>query len=279
MNAADDPAAGGPPPCAAHPRAPATTTCRGCALFLCEACAEPEPRCLRCRSGGHPVPWEDATLGTPVALGRTLKALSGAGRFFDQVPWSGGLRAPLTFAALTATLGALGAGLFTALGALAGGGLLQQLEGSLAPLATTPDARQALDMLLQVMRNLQATQLRFAVLQVAWTPLLVPLQLMILGALTHGLARLLGGRGSFEATVRAMGYAQGGQVLHAIPMAGGTLAALLVLVLTGVGLRRAHGVSPGRAAVLALWPIPAALLFGCLFLGLLVSQLAPILAR
>ncbi|MCO5167101.1 MAG: YIP1 family protein [Planctomycetes bacterium] len=269
----------GPPPCAAHPRATATTTCAGCGLFLCAACAEPEARCLRCRGGGHPVAWEDPTLSTPVALGRTLKALSGAGKFFDQLPWSGGLRAPLTFAALVATLAAAGAALFTAVGTLAGGGALGTLEASLAPLATDADARQGLDLVMQFLRNWQALQLRFALLQVAWAPLLAPLQLVILGALTHGLARLLGGRGSFEATVRAMGYAHGGQILQLVPMAGSTLAALLVLVLTGVGLRRAHGVSPGRAVVLTLWPIPVALLFGCLLLGLVVSRVMPILLR
>ncbi len=266
------------PPCASHPRATATTTCQGCGLFLCGECAAPEPRCARCRGAGHPVAWEDPTLGAPTAFGRTLKALGGGATFFDRLPWSGGLRPPLTFAALAATLLAVVNAAFTAASGLVAGGSLASLNAQLAPLATTREARQALDMVVQLVGQLQGLQLRYALLEAATAPIMVPLELVIMGALTHGLARLLAGRGTFEATVRAMAYAKGAVVLGVVPVIGAPLSTLAALLLTGMGLRRAHGVTPMRAAVLTLWWIPVMAVFGCLFLALIAWRVAPILA-
>lgn len=266
------------PPCASHPRATAATTCHGCGLFLCGDCAAPEPRCARCRGAGHPVPWEDPTLASPAAFGRTLQALSTGATFFNQLPWTGGLRAPLTFAALAATLVAVVNAAFTAVSSLVAGNSIASLKAQLAPLAQTAEARQLLEQVTQLLAQLQGMQLRFALLDVATSPVMVPLELVIMGALTHGLARALGGRGTFEATIRATAYAKGAVVLAVVPMIGAPLSTLAVLLLTGMGLRRAHGVTPMRAAVLTLWWIPVVAVFGCLFLGLFMWRVAPILA-
>jgi hypothetical protein len=266
-----------PPPCASHAREAATTTCHGCGLFLCAGCAAPEPRCARCRGAGHPVPWEDPSLGVAPAFGRTLKALSTGATFFNQVPWSGGLRAPLTFTALATTLTAVVTGAFTIVSAKLAGGSLAGLHEQLRGAAPDAQMRQTFDLIFQAVERLQGMQVRFALLDMAWSPVLAPLQLLIMGALTHGLARALGGRGSFEATVRAMGYASGAVVLGVVPMIGAPLSTLAVLILTGMALRRAHGVTPMRAAALTLWWIPVMAVFACLFLGLFASRVAPIL--
>jgi hypothetical protein len=267
------------PPCAAHVRAPATTTCRGCGLFLCGECAAgaAEPRCPRCRSAGHPVPWEDPTLGSATAFWRTLRALTGVTTFFSQLPWTGGLRAPLSFAAVATTIGALGAGLMIALQAGVMGSLLGTTRETFMGAAPDAAARELVQLMFNTTAMLQQLVLRYTLFEIVTAPLLAPLQLLIMGALTHGVARLLGGRGTFEATVRAMSYAAGAQVLRVVPFMGNPLAALAGLLLVAVALRRAHGVSPARAAVLTLWWLPVMAAFLCLFTGLVVSRVAPIL--
>jgi hypothetical protein len=130
-------------------------------------------------------------------------------------------------------------------------------------------------MIFELAKNLQAIELRVTLGLALLTPLLAPLELLIMGAITHGLARALGGKGSFEATVRAQGYAAGAQVLRAVPLVGGTLSALAVILLTASGLRRAHGVSTSRALVLTLWWIPVVVVFGCLFLTLFLGSVVP----
>lgn len=223
------------------------------------------------------MPWEDPTLGSPIAFGRTLKALTGGGTFFDRLPWSGGLRAPLTFTSVAATLTALLTGLFTAGSTLVMGSSLSALQSQLAAAAPGGEARQVFELVFQLADQLQTMKLRFALLEVLWSPVLAPLQLVIMGALTHGLARLLGGRGSFEATVRAMAYASGAVVLRVVPVIGPPLSLLAVLLFTGQGLRRAHAVTPMRAAALTLWWIPVTAVFGCLLLSLLLWRVLPIL--
>lgn len=268
------------PPCAAHVRAVATTTCRGCALFLCAECsasAGDEPRCLRCRGAGHPVPWEDPTLGAAKGFWRTLRALTGVTTFFAQLPWTGGLRAPLTFAAVATTIGALGAGLMLALQSGVMGVVLGVMRRSFMSAAPDASSRELVELLFSTIGTLQQFALRYTIFEIGSSPVLAPVQLLIMGALTHGVARLLGGRGTFEATVRAMGYAAGANVLRVVPLMGNPLAALAGLLLVAVALRRAHGVSPGRAALLAVWWLPFVVVFLCLFTGLVVSRIAPIL--
>lgn len=274
----DDPARRRPP-CAMHVRALAATTCRGCGLFLCTECAggAVEARCSRCGSAGHPVPWEDPALGAATGFWRTLRALTGVTTFFAQLPWTGGLRAPLSFAAVAATIGALGAGLMIAVQAGLMGSLLGAARQTFMGAAPDAASRELIEFLFNTIATLQGLVLRFTLFEIATAPLLAPVQLLIMGALTHGVARLLGGRGSFEATVRAMGYAAGAQVLRVVPLMGNPLAALAGLLLTAVALRRAHGVSPGRAAVLALWWLPIVAAFLCLFAGLFVSRVLPVL--
>lgn len=267
------------PPCSSHTRTPAATTCVGCGLFLCADCGVGD-RCARCKGAGHPVPWEDSTLRAPTAFLRTLKALTRTAEFHATLPWTGGLRAPITFAVTAAMIGALAAVAFTALTALVGGGAMDAMRATVLKTAPDSEVRELYRLLFDLAKGAQAAELRMAVGLALLTPLLVPIELLIMGAITHGLARSLGGQGTFEATVRAQGYAAGGQVLRVVPFVGGTLSFLAVVLLTVSGLRRAHGVTTPRALVLALWWIPVVAVFGCLFLALFVGNvLVPLLGR
>jgi hypothetical protein len=267
------------PACSAHPRARAVLTCAGCGLFLCGECAIEGGRCPRCRGAGHPIAWEDPTVSRPIAFWRTFKALGGVGKFFALLPWSGGLRAPLSFAATAATVGAVGDWAISALAnlvfgwliaAVLGGGLTSG-GGSSSSLADFAPAEYH-DLFArgqQVLDQVSHSWEQLAILALLLTPVVTVLDLYVSGAITHALARLLGGRGTFEATIRAMAYATGAETLKPIPLVGSTLATFGGLVLSITGLQRAHGVSGPRAFVLALWKLPVLIVLGavCLLLA------------
>jgi hypothetical protein len=117
--------------------------------------------------------------------------------------------------------------------------------------------------------QLAALALQLEAANLALAPLNAALELVVLSALTLGVARLLGGKGTFEATVRALGYASGAATLHLVPLIGGSLSALAWLILAIAGLRRAHGLPVGRAILAGAWWIPVALVVA-LTLGALV---------
>ncbi len=263
------------PPCASHPRAAATTTCAGCGLFLCAPCAEPGPRCARCSGAAHPIPWEDPNLagvgGRVAGFWRTLKALVSADAFFARAPWTGGLGRPIAFAAVAATVGAVASLVYGLLGNVVVGLVLDRLVTALLP-ALSGSERQ---LVASVREQLRALGPGFAQLEVGvtlLTPALTAAQLLILSAISHPIARRLGGTGTFEGTLRALAYGSGAAVLRAVPLMGGTLAVLGTLALSMLALRRAHGLSSGRAFVVAVWPIPVfGLVIGGLLLALLVQ--------
>lgn len=253
------------PPCASHPRAQATTTCAGCGLFLCGPCA---PRCARCSGAAHPIPWEDPNLGALAGLWRTLRALVSADAFFAAAPWTGGLGRPIAFAALVATVGAVGALVYGLLGGAAIGLVVDRLVASLLP-ALSAGERQLVVTLREHWRVFGPALARVELGVTVLTPLLTVGQLLILSAISHPLARRLGGTGTFEGTLRALAYGSGAAVLRLVPLVGGTLATLGTLAFTMVALRRAHGLSTGRAFLVAAWPIPV---FGLVFAGLLAAM-------
>lgn len=259
------------PPCASHPRASAKTTCAGCGLFLCAPCAEPAPRCARCSGAAHPIPWEDPNLagvgGRLAGFWRTLKALISADAFFSRAPWTGGLGRPIAFAALAATVGAVASLLYGLVTSAALGLLVDQVVTALLP-ALSGSERKVLASTLEQARALGPAMARVEVGLTVLTPLLTVAQLLILSALSHPLARRLGGTGTFEGTLRALAYGSGAGVLRVVPLMGGTLATLGTLAFTMIALRRAHGLSGGRAFLVAAWPIPV---FGLAILGLFLA--------
>ncbi len=260
------------PRCAVHASAPAVTTCRGCALFLCGECGPGEaPRCARCRGADHPIPWEDPARARPRAFAATARAaLLATDRFFAAAPWTGGLRAPLSFAVVAATLAtALQTALQLAQGALLGP-LLRELSTSLAARAQAPALARTLAALPGALEQLSGLLLPLLLARLALTPLSAALGLLVLAALSHPIARWLGGHGSFEATFRVLAYAGAAQLIAVIPGIGVVLALVAGLVLTTVGMRRAHGLSAGRALVVAGWWIPVSIA-GLVLLAALVG--------
>jgi hypothetical protein len=97
------------------------------------------------------------------------------------------------------------------------------------------------------------------------SPLEAALSLFVLAALTHPVARWLGGKGTFEGTFRVLAYASAAQVIKLVPILGLPLAMVGGLILTVGGMRRAHGLSGGRSLVATLWWVPFAILIVALF--------------
>lgn len=267
------------PACPAHPALKAATTCGGCGAFLCADCAGSESRCGRCRGEQHPVPWEDPRRPRLQAYAATLKRLFDPAAFFGLLPSTGGLRRPLEFAVLSSCLGTLGSASFGLLSALGVHATLEPLLRGLAQSAPPQEAELLRLMVIPLVDALLQSALRIQLATLLLAPLSALVSVLVIGALTHALARWLGGQGSFEATVRAVAYSQAARLLEAVPGPGGLLALVAGLVLATAGLRRAHGVSGGRAFLLAAWWIPVAVLFGVvlagLFLGVLLLRLAP----
>lgn len=253
------------PPCGAHPAQPAAAACAGCGVFLCGACAGEPRRCVRCRGGEHPVPWEDRRRGWVGGYFATLGRLIDPGTFFGTLPTTGGLRAPLGFAVLSASLGALGAGVQALFSAFMIGSVFE---------TALPGLRQQLDpRVFELLQSMPQLAIKLQLISLLLAPLLSAAHLLVLSALTHPLARWLGGKGSFEATFRVLAYANAVKILDAVPM-GNLLGFVLGLTFTTMGMRRAHGVSGGAGFFLAIWPLLAGLALLLLSLLLFASLLA-----
>lgn len=112
------------------------------------------------------------------------------------------------------------------------------------------------------------------------TPLFAVLGWLIYGAVTHLVARTMGGVASFGQTLSCTALASGAQLLglvQIVPFAQPTLAWLLGLFACYVAIREAHGLTPGRSlgATLTgpLLLLVLGLLLGCLALVVAFSAI------
>jgi hypothetical protein len=222
------------------------------------------------------VPWEDPRRPRLRSWLATLAALSEPERFFGLLPWRGGLRAPLSFAVLSSTVGACGSSLFGLLSALGMSASLEPLLQAILAAAPPGQSQAMRDQLPALVEALHTAAIRMQLASLLLAPLSALLHALVISALTHPLARWLGGKGSFEATFRVVGYAAGARALDAVPGLGALLALVCGVLLTTVGLRRAHGLGTGRALVLATWWIPLGALF---LLALAAAVAAVVMAR
>ncbi len=89
---------------------------------------------------------------------------------------------------------------------------------------------------------------------------------------THLCAMLFGqNRKGFAATFAACAYAMAPMVLSPIPACGSIIGVLWIIVLTGIGLKETHGITPGGATATTLGPY---LVFCCLTCGMLMMLLS-----
>jgi hypothetical protein len=112
----------------------------------------------------------------------------------------------------------------------------------------------------------------FVIINLIFTPVKVALGLFICGAIIHLCLMLFGGaKRPFETTFRVFGYATGASYLFClVPACGGLVALVYLVVLTTIGLARAHQTTTGKAVMAVLSPIILCCVFG-LLLALLVG--------
>jgi hypothetical protein len=117
----------------------------------------------------------------------------------------------------------------------------------------------------------------FIIVDLIFTPVKVALGLFLCGAIIHLCLMLFGGANRpFETTFRVFGYATGAAYLFClVPVCGGLVALVYLVVLTTTGLARAHQTTTGKALLAVLSPI----ILCCVFAGLIALLLGGALAE
>jgi hypothetical protein len=96
----------------------------------------------------------------------------------------------------------------------------------------------------------------FVIVDLILTPVKIGIGLFIFGGILHLCLMLFGGASrSFETTFRVTGYAVGASYLFClVPMCGGLVALVYLIVLATIGLSRAHQTTTGKALMAVLSP-------------------------
>jgi hypothetical protein len=107
----------------------------------------------------------------------------------------------------------------------------------------------------------------FVIVDIIFTPVKVAIGLFIFGGLLHLCLMLFGGASRpFEATFRVAGYATGAAYLFCVvPLCGGLVTLVYLIVLTTIGLARVHQTTTGKALMAVLAPF----IVCCVFAGVL----------
>ncbi|HEY3353913.1 MAG TPA: Yip1 family protein [Polyangia bacterium] len=229
-----------PAVCALHPQTPAVGLCPRCGGYLCYWCQRLGPDgvvlCATCAERvdvGGPVPWDQRDeLGVWRAWWRTLKeSLTGPDRFFARACRSVHTNTPLLYATMAVWLGQ--AWLM----------LLYSIVG----------------IVMMVASKEVGGGIAMAVGSIVGFTLLAPvsalMQCYVSGGLTHLCARMLGGRGSYQASARAIAFSLGPYAFGVIPYLGGFAGMVTSIVLQVFGMKHAHGFSGGKAAAAVLLPL------------------------
>jgi hypothetical protein len=203
-------------------------------VIVCEACA------ARVAMGG-PVPWDQRPeLGLWRAWWRTLKeSLIGPDRFFARACHSGHTKTPLLYGSMAVWFGQSWV-------------MLIYFIVGVVLMATTKDF---------------AMGLGFTLGSVIFLTLMAPvsalMQCYVAGGITHLCARLFGGRGSYQASARALGFALGPYAFGIFPYLGGLAGMVTSIVLQVYGMKHAHSLTGGRAAAAVLVPFGVLVLLCC----------------
>lgn len=113
-------------------------------------------------------------------------------------------------------------------------------------------------------RNARLNSPLITLLMVLLTPVFLWLFFYLNAGVTHLVALLFGqAKRGFPATFAACAYGSAPLVLLIIPGCGGTIAAVWIVILIGVGLKETHGISSGGAAATVLAPYLLFCCFGC----------------
>lgn len=195
-------------------------------------------------------PWEERErLGFIPSIISTLReSLFKPGDFFRNMPVTGGIGGPLFYAMILGTVGIM----FGIIWQILFGGMFEII-------AQPPGTRKEYG---------PGFLLTIAIL----SPFIVIAGVFIGGGILHLCLMILGGnKKGLEATFRVISYANGASILSAIPLCGGIIGAIWTIVLEIIGLKEAHGISGGKAALAVL--LPLIVCCGMIILAILIPVL------
>lgn len=183
-----------------------------------------------------PSPWESrSVLGLTRGFGESVKSvLFSPATFFKTAAVDGGIKEPFAFGVLAGSLGIMFEVFWQG---VSEAGALPALSGIFGAWTWVPA-------LMGVM---------------VLCPLAVTIFMCLTSLVLHALLVIVrGDRNGFEATFRAVSYAQAAQLWAVLPLIGSFLAAIWLLAVQIIGLKEMHGVSAIRVILAML--IPFALL-------------------
>jgi hypothetical protein len=186
------------------------------------------------------VAWENPTAGGRLKRWWSTwgSSMAGPGEFWRRMPLEGGHRRPLSYAWYPI------AQLLTVLMPFVLLGTALACDSWLANIRVHETIWTAAIFLLLYPLTYVFTALATWITAIAWH---VPL-------------KILGAKGNFEGTVRAVAYNSGAQIWHLIPVAGSIVAVVMGTVLNYHAFRNVHSMSKGRAAFAAALPLVMAVL-------------------
>ena len=194
-------------------------------------------------------PWDDrARLGfVPAFVETTRQVLTRPTDFFRRMPIAGGLGGPLLYAVTAGWIGLVAAALYQSV-------WVSIVGPSVLPFGIE---REEFARALAFMESWAGL-----VAQVVFGGVSVTIGVFITSGILHLMLLLLGaGQKTFEATFRAVSFAQAPMVLFVVPVflvpGCGALVAIWSLVLYVIGLSEAHQMGRGRAAAAVLLPLVA----------------------
>jgi hypothetical protein len=201
------------------------------------------------------VAWEDREhRGFFEALWETWKeSVFYPERFFAKLPFRGGLGNPLLFAII---VGWIGIGVYQIYGIFwtsAWGGFLSKFA-------------EMEDFAIQT-----GIQSFISFLQIIAAPFFIIIGLFILSGIYHLIFLIFGwGKRDFEATFRALAYAEGAAIFLIVPFCGGIISFVWGIVLAIIGLKHMQKTTAGKAALVYFLPV---MVCCCLLVGFVIVML------
>lgn len=239
--------------CGEHPDRASVATCVRCGTFACAACAKPMPDgrafCLACHArGAGAVAWEQRkTIGRWKAFWKTTRAVTFSPKSFFRTPqYESGILAPFFYNTGIHAVAQLG----TALTLLLVYGALGLVLAATLPAHRAHEA----NLIIVLAFVLPAVIGVWGVLQ---APVNAIWGMAIGGGMAHlGLIVVRAKTAGFEATARALAYAQAPMALYLVPIVGVFVGPIWTFVVSVIALRETHECSTWRATIaFVLFPI------------------------
>jgi hypothetical protein len=209
-------------------------------------------------------PWERRNeIGLAAALIETTqRVLTAPSAFFRDMAVTGGIGAPLVYALIIGYAGVVISAIYDFVLASVMGSGFSRFGG----------ANEAMASVMPYFEGVMGLGMKLI-----FGPVFLVISLFLLAGIVHLALMALGGAArGFEATFRVTCYSEASALLNIVPVCGGVLAPVVMIVLMVIGIAEAHGTTRGRAAAAVLLPI---LLCCCCLLVPLLGGAAALINR